>query len=214
MNADREESRGEAIHREFLDTAGRVSLALADAIATVGPRRFPDRGGVPLGYFLARTIVGQQLSTSAARSIWSRVERHAADTHTAIPDVFTHDHHEALRACGISRNKIRALLQIREASAEGRLSGPRLRGLDHDTISRELLSLWGVGQWTCDMTAMFYCRCPDVWPQQDVTVQKTFSRLIGRRRKPAKWAGPFAPHRSWLALYMWALADARPDQPV
>ncbi len=64
------------------------------------------------------------------------------------------------------------------------------------------------------MTALFYCGCQDVWPEQDVTVQKTFRALIGRRRKPAKWAARFAPHRSWLALYMWALVDAAPDQPA
>ena len=184
------------------------------SIATVGPRDLPDRGDVPLGHFLARTVVGQQLSTSAARAIWTRVERAAAEVERGIPELFVDDHHELLRACGISRNKIRALGHIRAAHLDGRLAGERLRTLDHFTISQELSALWGVGQWTCDMAALFYCRCPDVWPEQDVTVQKTFSRLIGPRRKPSKWAARFAPYRSWLALYMWAIVDVRPDAPA
>lgn len=167
---------------------------------------------MPLGQFLARVIVGQQLSTSAARSIWSRIESAAREAGIEITDLFAEDCHDVLRACGLSRNKVRALNHIRAAHLEGRLSGERLRALDHAAISEELLSLWGVGQWTSDMAALFYCRCPDVWPEQDVTVRKTFGRLIGPRRKASKWAAHFAPHRSWLALYMWAYVDALPDR--
>ena len=202
---------GTAIHERFVKIAEGVAPALAAALESVGPRQFPDRGDVSLGGFLARAIVGQQLSTHAARSIWSRVEAAAVDAGTNIPDLFTNDRRDVLRTCGISRNKIRALVEIRAAHLDGRLSGERLRTLDHAAIAAELSPLWGVGQWTCDMAALFYCRCPDVWPEQDVTVQKCFAGLIGKRRKPSKWAARFAPHRSWLALYMWGLADARPD---
>lgn len=203
--------RATAIHRRFVGLARDISPRLAAAIESTGPQTFPDRGDVPLGRFLARTIVGQQLSTRAARSIWSRVEAAAAVEGREIPELFAPEHHDTLRACGISRNKIRALAHIRAAHLDGRLAGERLRGLDHGAIAQELLALWGVGPWTCDMAALFYCGCQDVWPEQDVTVRKTFSELIGRRRKPAKWAARFAPHRSWLALYMWAFVDAAPE---
>lgn len=203
-----------AVHRRFLALAPAVSDRLTAAIEATGPRRFPDRGGMPPGRFLARTIVGQQLSTQAAHSIWSRLEGAALEAGQDIPELFTEERHELLRACGVSRNKIRALQQVRAAHLGGRLCGERLRGLDHAALSRELLSLWGIGQWSCDMTALFYCGRQDVWPEQDVTVQNTFRDLIGRRRKPSKWAARFAPHRSWLALYMWALVDAAPDQPA
>lgn len=215
VNSDktrREVPEEAAIHRRFVEIAAGVSAPLAEAIESVGPRSFPDRGDLPLGHFLARAIVGQQLSTKAARSIWARVEQAAADAGMPIPEFLAAERHEVLRGCGISRNKIRALGEIRAAHLDGRLDGERLRGLDHAAVTQELSSIWGVGQWTCDMAALFYCRCPDVWPQQDVTVQKTFSRLIGPRRKPSKWAARFAPHRSWLALYMWGLVDAVPDE--
>jgi len=200
------------IHRRFVGIAGGVSPVLASALDSVGPPEFPDRGGVTSGHFLARVVVGQQLSTRAARSIWSRVERAAEDAGVPIPELFTDDRHDTLRACGLSRNKVRTLGHIRAAHESGDLVGERLRALDHQALSELLLPLWGVGQWTCDMAALFYCGCPDVWPEQDVTVQKTFAQLIGRRRKPARAAERFAPHRSWLALYMWRLADATPVQ--
>lgn len=201
---------GAEVHRRFLAIAADISGPLLEALETVGPRRFPDRGDVPLGRFLARAVVGQQLSTRAARSIWSRVEQAAAEAGVDVPELCSDERQQLLRDCGLSRNKARALAAIRAAERDGRLDGARLRGLDHGTIAAELGQLRGVGPWTCDMAALFYCRCPDVWPEGDVTVQKTFSRLIGARRKPAKWAARFAPERSWLALYMWAAVDARP----
>lgn len=208
----REERQAAEIHQRFVGIAGDVSEPLVRAIETVGPRRFPDRGHVPLAHFLARAVVGQQLSTKAARSIWTRIEQAAAAAGISLPEFFDGDRHEVLRRCGVSRSKIRALGEIRTAHRDGRLDGEYLRRLDHAGITQELSSLWGVGQWTCDMVALFYCGCPDVWPRQDVTVQKTFSRLIGPRRKPEKWAARFTPHRSWLALYMWGLVDAVPDE--
>lgn len=201
----------DAVHERFLGIAEAVSEPLAHALAAVGPAPFPDRGDVPLAHFLARAVVGQQLSTQAARSIWARVEAAASAAGGRIPEFLDADCYETLRACGLSRNKIRTLAHIREAAREGRLDGAALRALDHEERSRALCAIWGVGRWTADMASIFHCRSPDVWPETDVAVQRTFARLIGRRRRPAKWAARFAPHRSWLALYMWRITDAVPE---
>jgi DNA-3-methyladenine glycosylase II len=77
--------------------------------------------------------------------------------------------------------------------------------------SAALTSIWGVGQWTADMMCMFYFGEHDVWPDGDVGARKTLERLTNRRRSTIRTAQLFAPHRSYLALYMWAHADARPE---
>jgi len=154
-------------------------------------------------------VIGQQLSTKAARSIWAKVESAASLVGTGIPQFFAKDSIDALRESGVSSNKIKALRCLYAAEREGLLCSQTLRQLDHDTRSQQLLSIWGIGQWTCDMASIFYCRCPDVWPEGDVTVQKAFARLIGRR-KAAKAASQFAPCRSYLALSMWQVVDAAP----
>jgi DNA-3-methyladenine glycosylase II len=82
--------------------------------------------------------------------------------------------------------------------------------MDHLARSEHLAQIHGIGQWTCDMVSLFYCRDPDVWPEGDLAVQRVFARYIGRR-KPARAAAVFAPHRSLLALYMWRLVDAIPS---
>ncbi|MBT4932821.1 MAG: DNA-3-methyladenine glycosylase 2 family protein [Rhodospirillaceae bacterium] len=203
-----------AIHEHILTTASEVSPALAEALKGVGvlslAKPKPSKKTNTLGYFLSRAIVGQQLSTKAAASIWQRVEAAVASSKSAIPEFFDDDCFDPIRACGVSGSKVKALQGISAAHKAGDLCGKTLAKMDHADRSEQLLKIWGVGQWTCDMASIFFCCCPDVWPQGDVTVQKTFTRLIGRK-KPAKAAQHFAPHRSYLALAMWEIADARPE---
>jgi DNA-3-methyladenine glycosylase II len=114
-----------------------------------------------------------------------------------------------MRACGLSRNKVKALLGIGRAAAEGRLDAVLVRAMDHEARSAYLRALWGIGQWTVDMVSIFYCRDTDVWPASDASVQRQFGQFIGRRQ-PAAAAGRFAPYRSILALHMWQLLDGPP----
>lgn len=202
--------RGE-LHARFLDIAGAFAPDLRVAMERVGPPEARDRDDQPVGRFLARAVVGQQLSTSAAGTIWSRVEAMAQAERISIPIDLTDDRFDALRACGVSRGKARAVLAIRAAEMEGWLDGAALAALDHSERSRRLRTIHGVGQWTCDMVSIFHCDDADVWPETDVAVQSTFVNLIGRRRKPARAAARFAPQRSWLARYMWRITDADPD---
>lgn len=209
MSAD--DTASSELHRRFIEEANAFAPALGAAIERVGPPDRRDRSHEPIGLFLARAVIGQQLSTRAAGTIRARVESLAAERGLAVPDDLVPEHEEALRGCGVSRGKIRALMALQAAAAEGYLDGGTLAGLDHAERSRRLGSLHGVGQWTCDMVSIFHSGDPDVWPQTDVAVQRTFVELIGRRRKAAKAAARFAPHRSLLARYMWRITDADPD---
>jgi DNA-3-methyladenine glycosylase II len=200
----------EDAYAHILKAAGRLSPELRTAIRKVGPLALPQREDRGPAHFLCRAVVGQQLSTKVARTIWGRVEAAAAQAGHAIPDFFTEEQAGVLRACGMSQGKFRALMAIREAHAAGRLDAKRLRKLDHAARSLELTSIHGIGPWTSDMVSIFYCRDPDVWPDGDGAVIRALRRYIGNRRKTALAAAPFAPYRSYLALYMWRLLDAEP----
>jgi DNA-3-methyladenine glycosylase II len=200
-----------AIHSRFLDIAEGISRPLVEALNVAGPISIPEREDNGLGYFLSRAVIGQQLSAKAARSIWAKVASAALSAGVGLPQYFDDNSVEALRACGVSRNKVKALRSLYDADCEGFLCGKTLCRLGHDARSQQLLIIWGIGQWTCDMASIFYCRCPDIWPEGDVAVQKTFGRLIGRRN-PTKSALLFAPFRSYLALSMWQFVDAAPQR--
>lgn len=196
------------IHRRCIEVARELSPPLADAIERGGPLVLSVDDGQPLAERLCRSIAGQQLSVKAARSIWTRVVDAAGDA--PLMEFFTEPNQDALRGCGLSGAKIRALCLIAEEARAGRLEADDLRTLGHAERSQRLTALWGVGQWTADMVSIFYFGEPDVWPEGDVAARKTLARLTSPRRKTLRTAARFAPYRSHLALYLWRHVDAPP----
>ncbi len=201
------------LHRRFIETAGAISPTLQHAFEDIGPVMLPDRRRKGLVSFLARAIVGQQLSTKAARSIWGRIEDTVSENGGRIPDFFCERNVPLLRACGVSGNKIKALCSISTAHAEGGLSPIRLEKMSREQRAAHLQTIWGIGPWTADMALIFYFREPDIWPEGDITVRKTFSRFVsGADAMPAPEAAAlFSPHRSLLALYMWRIVERMPS---
>ena len=199
------------IHTLFLDHSINISAELTNALRALGPVTFPDRPDRGLGYQLARSVVGQQISAKAARAIWKRIETSATKEGQKIPAFFENKRENLLRTCGISRNKVKALIAIQNAYNDGYLDAKKLLKLDHKSRSEELNKIWGVGQWTCDMASIFYFRSPDIWPESDSAVQKTFTKFIGTR-DPSSTASNFSPYRSYLALAMWRILDGMPQE--
>ncbi|MGR2739779.1 DNA-3-methyladenine glycosylase family protein [Billgrantia sp. Q4P2] len=196
------------IHRRCVEVAYELSPLLAEAIEHGGPVALSADDGQPLAERLCRSIAGQQLSVKAVRSIWARVVEAAGDA--PLMEFFNEPNQDALRGCGLSRAKARALCLIAAEARAGRLEADELRMLDHAERSRHLTALWGVGQWTADMISIFYFGEPDVWPEGDVAARKTLERLTSPRRKTQRTATRFAPYRSYLALYLWRHVDAPP----
>jgi DNA-3-methyladenine glycosylase II len=197
------------VHNHLLTVAEPLFPSLHQAIARLGPLEFPCRDTVPFPHYLCRAIAGQQISVRAAQSIWARVEGSAGDT--PLLDHFTEANIGVLRACGLSGAKTKTIVAIADTHRETGLDAGALRALSVAERTARLTSMWGVGQWTADMMNMFYFGETDIWPDGDVAARKTLERLTSRRRKTVRTAARFKPYRSWLALYMWAHADAPPD---
>lgn len=207
MTADRFDA--DATHLKFIGIAEDLSPQLAADMRFVGPVDIHERRGPDLCLFLSRAVIGQQLSTKAAGSIRGRMESLMARSGGGVPQFFQPTNADALRACGVSGAKIKTLIALRDAQASGLLNEKMLAEMPAENRSRHLLAIWGIGQWTCDMAAIFYFNDFDVWPEGDVAVRKTFARYIGRK-KPANAAARFAPERSILALYMWRIVNRMP----
>ena len=196
------------ICKNFVEIATAISPALADAIETIGPIRLQKRNQQPLVDVLFRAIAGQQLSTKAATSIWNRLIEIAGDDR--LVDFVAASDPDRIRSCGLSNAKVKSLKAIVDANENGLLDQTTLSQVDHAERSKQLTTIWGVGQWTADMLGIFYFGDRDIWPDTDLAVWKTLERLTSRRRKTAKTAASFAPNRSYLALYMWRIANTMP----
>jgi len=182
---------------------------MEQTLVRIGRVEMPRRNRDGLPKFLARVIVGQQLSTVAARSIWARIEEAVRARDSTMPAFFCARNVRTLRRCGLSRAKARALIEIRKAHEAGLLQSSRLRRMAHAERAEHLQSIWGIGQWTADMASMFFFGDPDVWPEGDAGVYRGLKMIAGRRSRNGLLAiaNQFAPYRSFLAVYMWRFLD-------
>ena len=146
---------------QHLRAADPVMRALIDRIGPLDEEA--RRRGRPDDAYgaLLRAIVGQQLSTSAARSIYARLIE-LFGGHVPAPAELLAVEPDALRAAGLSRAKVAYLRDLAERVEAGELELDRFSALPDEEVSAQLLAVKGLGRWTVDMFLMFHLRRPDV----------------------------------------------------
>jgi DNA-3-methyladenine glycosylase II len=163
---------------------------------------------------LLRSIVGQQLSTKAARSIYTRVTA-LFDDRTPGPEELLASDPEALRGAGLSRAKVAYMRSLAEHVLSGELELDRLDQLSDDEIVAELTAVKGLGRWTADMFLIFHLGRPDVLPVGDLGIRRAIETVYELPALPTpaemvELAEPWRPHRSLAALYLWRSLDNEP----
>lgn len=191
---------------------------LAAVIDAVGPDGLGDaRAGRPDDHYgaLVRSIVGQQLSTKAARTIYLRLcERYGGRTPT--PAELLADDLDALRtAAGLSRAKASYLKSLAEHVVSGELELERFDAMPDDAVAAELVAVKGLGMWTAHMFLMFHLQRPDVLPVGDLGIRRAVERAYGLPGLPGpdrltQIAEPWRPHRTLACRYLWRSLDATP----
>jgi len=174
------------------------------------------RRGRPLEPYgaLVRSIVGQQLSTKAARTIYERLTDLFGGKTPSPAELLAADP-EAVRSAGLSRPKVSYLRSLAEHVESGELELARLSELSDEEASAQLTAVKGLGQWTADMFLIFHLGRPDVLPVGDLGVRRAVERAYELPELPdaarlAEIAEPWRPHRSLASLYLWRSLDNEP----
>lgn len=186
----------------FIDTAGPCTLT---PTPDAGPHTLFDR--------LASSILSQQLSVKAARTIAGRLRERATTGTQLDPVRVAALADEELRACGISRPKVAALRDLSDAVTTARVPTlGELRGYDDEEVVSALTAVRGIGRWTVEMLLIFLLDRPDVFPVADVGVRRGFERVLGLQDRAtaavmAEHAQLWAPYRSVASWYLWRAVD-------
>ena len=172
-----------------------------------------DRPGDAYGALL-RSIVGQQLSTKAASTIYGRMIE-IFGGHAPTPRQLLAADPDQIRAAGLSRPKIAYLRDLAQHVEDGTLELDRLDELPDEEVSAQLTAIKGLGQWTADMFLMFHLRRPDVLPVGDQGIRRAVQVQYRMRKLPdpkrlEKLARPWRPHRTLACLYLWSSLDNVP----
>jgi DNA-3-methyladenine glycosylase II len=184
-------------------------------LATRLARRKEERPNDAYGALL-RAIVGQQLSTKAARTIYGRVLE-LFDGTTPSPEQLLEVDEADLRAAGLSGRKVEYVRDLASHVIEGELELDRLDQLDDEAVIEEIVAVRGLGVWTAEMFLMFHLERPDVLSGGDLGIRKAVQIEYGLKEMPPpakvlEIGEPWRPHRSLASLYLWeSLANAPVD---
>jgi DNA-3-methyladenine glycosylase II len=174
-----------------------------------------QRGRPPDPYgALLRSIVGQQLSTKAARSIYGRLADQFGGRAPTPQELLDADP-EVVRSAGLSRPKVKYLRSLAEHVLSGELALDRLHELGDEEVEREITAVKGLGQWTAHMFLIFHLGRPDVLPVGDLGVRRAVERAYGLEALPSaeeleRLGERWAPYRSLASLYLWESLDNTP----
>ena len=164
---------------------------------------------------LVRSIVGQQLSTKAARAIYGRVIDYFGG-HPPTPEQILETDLDALRtAAGLSHAKTRYLHSLAEHVVDGSLALDQLDALPDEEIIAELTAIKGIGEWSAHMFLMFQLRRPDVLAVGDLGIRRAAERAYGLPALPTAdeltaMAEPWRPYRTAACLVLWHSLDNAP----
>ena len=189
--------------RTALDALSEREPAIAAAITRAG---YPEPRIRARGYAtLLRTIVGQQVSTKAAESVWRKLEGIVGSLDD--PGNITRATDEQLREAGLSRQKASYARSLAEEVTSGRLDLDNLPADDDEAVAA-LVRVKGIGRWSAEVYLLFAEGRPDIWPAGDLAVQIEIGRILGHEARPSEQltrelAEAWRPHRGAAAIFAW-----------
>ncbi len=191
--------RGPACVAEGADYLARIEPRFADALAQTGevPLRLRDDGFAEL----LGAIVSQQVSTASAQAIWGRMVQAGLTDPVRVARATEAE----LRACGLSRQKIRYAAALADAG----IDYAALRDLPSEAVIARLVEVPGIGRWTAEIYAMFSLGRADVFAPGDLALQEAARLLFELDARPGDrelrvMAEAWSPWRAVAARLLWS----------
>ena len=156
-----------------------------------------------LSIFLAKNIIGQQLSTKAANSIWRKIKKKILEYNTKKINQLSLE--SFLRSNGVSRKKAQYISGIILSGDFKHFRRYYMKYSEED-FEELLMSRKGIGIWTFGMTKIFFMGNQDQILINDLGVQKAYKK-INTGKNISKWSEKFKPYRSYLCIYLWKFLD-------
>ena len=201
-------ARRDPVMAALIERIGPIDLA--ERLARRSEERPADAYGA-----LLRSIVGQKLSTKAARTIYLSV-LDLFGGRTPSPEELLAVSAEDLRGAGLSGRKVEYVRDLARHVLDGELELDRLAELDDERAIEEISAVRGLGRWTAEMFLLFHLERPDVLSGGDLGIRHAIQVSYGLEEMPtpaeveeigARWS----PYRSLASLYLWESLAAVPN---
>jgi DNA-3-methyladenine glycosylase II len=188
-------------------TIQKIDPAFSPAIKTLPPCTFGMRKPTATSYqSLIRSVIAQQVSTAAAKTISGRLNEMCGGAITA--EKVGALSLKRLQSVGLTGAKVRTISELTHASQSGDINFRKFAHLSDEEIVQQLIPLYGIGRWTVEMFLIFHLGRLDVWPVDDLAVRRGWDNVHGNSEpiKPKALSAlgePFVGMRSVVAWYCW-----------
>jgi len=161
---------------------------------------------------LLRSIVFQQLSGKAAQTIYERFVNLIPKTSKHCPNEVLKLDKEEMRKAGLSFRKIDYVRNLADYFENNSFHKKDVEKMSDQEISKELIQIKGIGQWTVDMFLMFTLNRADILPCKDLGIQKGIMKILNMNNLPSKkemenCSRKWRPYRTIACWYLWRMVD-------
>ena len=161
---------------------------------------------------LLRSIVFQQLSGKAAQTIFERLVNLIPETSNLCPHEVLKLDKDEMRTAGLSFLKTDYVKNLADYFENNSFHKKDVEKMSDQEISKELIQIKGIGQWTVDMFLMFTLNRADILPCKDLGIQKGIMKILNMNNLPSKkemenCSRKWRPYRTIACWYLWRMVD-------
>ena len=166
-------------------------------------------------YSLTRSIISQQISVSAADSVFSKFEKKCRGK--INPKIVSRLTITDLRRCGLSRMKALGIKSLADKILDKSFNPKLIKKMSDEEAINYLSSLRQIGRWSSEMVLIFFYNRPNIWPVQDIGLLRAISNNYKKKYLPPKsfvnkLQKKFSPYCTLAVMALWYSVDNEPVQ--
>ena len=166
-------------------------------------------------YSLTRSIISQQISVSAADSVFSKFEKKCRGK--INPKIVSKLSITDLRRCGLSRMKALGIKSLADKILDKSFNPKLIKKMSDEEAINYLSTLRQIGRWSSEMVLIFFYNRPNIWPVQDIGLLRAISNNYKKKYLPPKsfvnkLQKKFSPYCTLAVMALWYSVDNEPVQ--
>ena len=156
--------------------------------------------------FFSKTIISQQISFAVAEKIWSHIQNRFDNCYFEGKSNISKEMIKLIKELRISNNKKDTILRVHNSILQKKLNHQNFYSLSDNILRKKLIKIKGVGLWTADMMLIFYFKRLNVFPENDLIINKVKAKLEFIENCKINFVNLYKPFLSILSIHFWKLS--------
>jgi len=156
--------------------------------------------------FFSKTIISQRISFAVAEKIWSSIQNKFDDCYSECNSDKNKEMIKLIKGLSISNSKKDTIIRVYNSIFQKELNHANLYSLSDNILRKKLIKIKGVGLWTADMMLIFYFKRLNIFPENDLIINKVKAKLEHIENCKINFVNLYKPFLSILSIHFWKLS--------